>query len=65
METNNHGNTGSENKIIRLWDAWQDIQMKSIELQQAENGVDTVVEDVYNSSNGKPGPSQGLGKEVV
>ena len=65
METNNQGNTDSENKINSLWDAGQDIQMKSIELLNAENGVDTVVEDVYNSSNGKPDPSQGLGKEVV
>ena len=65
METNNQGNTDCENKINSLWDVGQDIQMKSIELLNAENGVDTVVEDVYNSSNGKPGPSQGLGKEVV
>ena len=65
METNNQGNTDSENKINHLWDAGQDIQMKSILLLNAENGIDTVIEDVYNSSNGKPGPSQGLGKEVV
>jgi hypothetical protein len=65
METNNQGNTDSENKINSLWDAGQDIQMKSIELLNAENGVDTVMEGVYNSSNGKPGPSQCLGKEVV
>ncbi|MBI2472797.1 MAG: hypothetical protein HYV59_16395 [Planctomycetes bacterium] len=68
----------AENKINSLWDegqdikafyeavrAWQDIQMKFIELLNAKKGVDTVMDDVYNSSNGKPGPGQGLGKEVV
>ncbi|KHE92125.1 MAG: hypothetical protein K8F52_01775 [Candidatus Scalindua rubra] len=68
----------AENKINSLWDEgqdikafseavieWQETQMEYIELLNAENGVDTVVEDVYNSPNGKPGPSQGLGKEVV
>ena len=65
METNNQGNTDSENKINSLWDSGQDIQMKSIEFLKAENGVDTATEGVYNSSNGKPGPIQGLGKEVV
>jgi len=39
--------------------------MESIQLLNAENGVDTGTEDVYNSSNGKPDPIQGLGKEVV
>lgn len=78
METNNQGNTDSGNKINSLWNVgqgmkafceavrkWQDIQIKFIELMNTENGVDAVMEDVYNSSNGKPGPSQGLGKEVV
>ena len=68
----------AENKINSLWDegqdmkafyeavrAWKDIQMKFIELLNAKKGVDTVMDDVYNSSNGKPGPGQGLGKEVV
>ncbi|MHC4184287.1 MAG: hypothetical protein ACYSR0_13155 [Planctomycetota bacterium] len=35
------------------------------ELLNAQMDVDTVTEDVYNSSNGKPDPIQGLGKEVV
>lgn len=67
----------AENKINRLWDEgqdikafyeavreWKDIQMKFIELLNAKK-LDTVLDDVYNSPNGKPGPSQGLGKEVV
>ena len=35
------------------------------ELLNAQTDVDTVTEYVYNSSNGKPDPIQGLGKEVV
>ncbi len=67
----------AENKINSLWDEgqdikafyeavreWQDIQLKFIELLNAKK-LDTVIDDVYNSPNGKPGPSQGLGKEVV
>ena len=68
----------AENKINSLWDEgqdikafseavreWQETQMKYIELLNDQNDVDTIMVDVYNSSNGKPGPSQGLGKEVV
>lgn len=67
----------AENKINSLWDEgrdikafyeavreWQGIQMKFIELLNAKK-LDTVMDAVYNSPNGKPGPSQGLGKEVV
>lgn len=65
-----------ENKINTLWDEgkditgfqeavkeWQDLYMKFIKLFNVKKGVDTVKDGVYNESNGKPGPSQGLGKE--
>ena len=65
-----------ENKINALWDEgkditgfqeavkeWQDLHMKFIKLFNVKKKVDTVLDDVYNASNGKPGPSQGLGKE--
>ena len=44
---------------------WVEMHKKSIKLYCAKNGIDTILDDVYNASNGKPGPSQGLGKEVV
>lgn len=65
-----------ENKINTLWDEgkditgfqeavkeWQDLHMKFIKLFNVKKEVDTVLDGVYNASNGKPGPSQGLGKE--
>ena len=66
-----------ENSINRLWDGgkdlktfqeavkeWQEIQMKFIKLLNAKKGVEAVKDTVYNSPNGKPDPSQGLGKEA-
>jgi hypothetical protein len=67
----------AENNINHLWDEgkdikafykavreWKNIQIKFIELLNAKKSVDTVMDDVYNPPNGKPGPSQGLGKET-
>ena len=42
---------------------WGEIHKKCIKVYCAKNGIDTVLDGVYNASNGKPGPSQGLGKE--
>ena len=42
---------------------WVEMHKKSIKLYCAKNGIDTILDDVYNASNGKPGPCQGLGKE--
>ena len=42
----------------------EEIHKKCIKVYCAQNGIDTILDDVYNASNGKPGPSQGLGKEA-
>ena len=65
-----------ENKINTLWDEgkdvagfqeavkeWQGIYMQFIELPNAKKKVEVVKDTAYNSSNGKPDPCQGLGKE--
>jgi hypothetical protein len=43
---------------------WGEIQRKCIKVYCDKNDIDTILDDVYNPSNGKPGPSQGLGKET-
>jgi len=66
-----------EQRMNTVWDEGKDIQgfteivnrwvemhKKSIKLYCAKNGIDTILDDVYNASNGKPGPCQGLGKEA-
>lgn len=68
----------AENKINSLWDEgkdikafqeavkeWQQIQIRVIKLFNAKKDIDDNEGKEYNPSNGKPGPSQGLGKEVV
>lgn len=65
-----------ENKINTLWDEgkdvtgfqeavkeWQGIYMQFIESPNAKKKVEVVTDTAYNSSNGKPDPCQGLGKE--
>lgn len=43
---------------------WEEMNKRCIKLYCAKNGIDSVLDDVYNAPNGKPGPSQGLGKEA-
>ncbi len=66
-----------EQRMNKIWDEgkdtktfqeavneWGEIHKKCIKVYCDKNGIDTVMDDVYNPSNGKPGPSQGLGKEA-
>ncbi len=43
---------------------WGEIHRKCIKMYCDKKGIDTILDDVYNASNGKPGPSQDLGKEA-
>ncbi|BBO18497.1 conserved hypothetical protein [Candidatus Brocadia pituitae] len=67
-----------EQRMNKMWDEgkdikafqeivkqWEEMNKRCIKLYCTKNGIDTIVDDVYNPPNGKPGPNQGLGKEVV
>lgn len=67
-----------EKRMNKIWDEgkdpiifqeavkeWGEILKKCIKVYCEKKDVDTIMGDVYNPSNGKPGPNQGLGKEVV
>lgn len=67
-----------EKRMNKVWDEgkdpiifqeavkeWGEIHKKCIKVYCEKKDIDTIMDDVYNPSNGKPGPNQGLGKEVV
>lgn len=66
-----------EQRMNKIWDEgkdikafqeivnqWEEMNKRCIKLYCAKNGIDSVLDGVYNASNGKPGPCQGLGKEA-
>lgn len=55
---------GKDHKTFQeVVNEWGEIHRKCIKVYCDKNGIDTIPDDIYNPPNGKPGPSQGLGKE--